>query len=82
MKTMKQDNYEDHLDLDFKDIAANFLYTNRREFLKLTGGIVVFFTVGGPLAIAQEGRRRGQGLHWLCKVTRGPLVCLGYPACR
>ncbi|HEC62459.1 MAG TPA: isoquinoline 1-oxidoreductase [bacterium] len=62
MKTMKQDNYEDHLDLDFKDIAAHFLYTNRREFLKLTGGIVVFFTVGGPLAIAQEGRRRGQGL--------------------
>jgi isoquinoline 1-oxidoreductase len=62
MENMKKDSYESYLDLDFKDITPYFLSINRRDFLKLTGGIVVFFTLGGPLAIAQEGRRQGQGL--------------------
>ncbi|UCF98407.1 MAG: xanthine dehydrogenase family protein molybdopterin-binding subunit, partial [Spirochaetaceae bacterium] len=58
---MKRETHEDHLDLDFKDISPHFLYMNRRDFLKVTGGIVVFFTVGGPIAVAQDRSRQGRG---------------------
>lgn len=54
---MKQDSHENHLE----DIAPRSLYMKRRDFLKLTGGIVVFFTVGGSIAFAQEGSRGGRG---------------------
>jgi len=54
---MKQDSHENHLE----DITPCSLYMKRRDFLKLTGGIVVFFTVGGSIAFAQEGSRGGRG---------------------
>jgi nicotinate dehydrogenase subunit B len=57
METMKQDSHENHLE----DVAPRSLYMKRRDFLKLTGGIVVFFTVGGSIAFAQEGSRGGRG---------------------
>jgi len=56
---MKDDKY---LELDFTDIKSD-LRLDRREFFKLAGGgIFILFTVGDPLALAQErGRRGGRG---------------------
>jgi isoquinoline 1-oxidoreductase len=59
---MKQDSYGSHVDVDFKDVTPHSLYMNRRDFPKLTSGIIVFFTLGGPVAIAQEGTRQGSRL--------------------
>jgi nicotinate dehydrogenase subunit B len=58
---MEPERHENDLDLDFKDITTHSLYLNRRDFLKLTGGIVIFFTVGGSIAVAQDGSRSGRG---------------------
>jgi nicotinate dehydrogenase subunit B len=59
---MKEDSYKNYLDLDFQDITPLFPPINRRDFLKLTGGIVIFFTLGESSAEAQERRGWGRGL--------------------
>ena len=46
------------VEFDFRDTEPD-LSLNRRDFIKLTGGILVFFTVGDFLAEAQQGRRSG-----------------------
>jgi isoquinoline 1-oxidoreductase len=53
---MKKNISENYLDLDFQDVTPLFPPINRRDFLKLTGGIIVFFTLGDPFAEAQWGR--------------------------
>lgn len=55
---MKDNRY---LDLDFTDITPDFRL-DRREFFKLVGGgILILFTVGDPVALAEQRRRRGFG---------------------
>jgi len=56
--------YEEYLELDFSDVdeATPAFLLDRREFLKLVGGgIVVFFSVPGALALQERAGRRGQG---------------------
>jgi len=55
---MEHDKY---LELDFTDVTPDFRL-DRREFFKLTGGgILILFTVGDPIALAEQRRRRGFG---------------------
>ena len=53
---MKDDEYKPYEpEIDLEDFTID-----RREFLKLTGGgIFVLFSVGDPLALPRERRRRG-----------------------
>ena len=54
-------NYDEYLELDFRDNSTPFS-TDRRDFLKiLGGGIFVFVSLGDLEVLAQEGRRRGTG---------------------
>ena len=49
-------NNDDYLELDFTDNAPDF-QMNRRQFLKLTSGVLILFSVGDTTAFAQ-GRPR------------------------
>ena len=48
----------DYLEMDFQDIVPD-LQMDRREFLKLTGGVLVLFTIGDTAAFAQGRARPG-----------------------
>ena len=45
-------NNDDYLELDFTDNVPDF-QIDRREFLKLTGGVLVLFTIGDTSVFAQ-----------------------------
>jgi len=48
-------NNDDYLELDFTDNVPDF-QINRRDFLKLTSGVLVLFTIGDTEAFGQQQR--------------------------
>jgi len=73
---MNNDTENTYAALDFQDTTSLFPVVNRRDFLKLAGGIIVFFTLGDSLVEAQWGRNLPDDFNAFLRIAEdGHVTC-------